>query len=162
MTDAGGFVMDRRPSAGLGCQAVDQVGVETGPEAVVYVDDGNTVGAGIHHGEQGGYPAEIGSIAHAGRHGYHRNLYQACQHAGESSFHARHGHQRSSLADGVQMGNQAVQAGHAAVPVPDYPAAQKFRCQGGLLRYVLVRGPRADDADEARRSRNRDSEPNAP
>ena len=126
MTDAGGSVMDRRPSAGPGCQAVDQVGVETGPEAVVYVDDGNTVGAGIHHGEQGGYPAEIGSIAHAGRHGYHRNLYQACQHAGESSFHARHGHQRSSLADGVQMGNQAVQAGHAAVPVPDYPAAQKF------------------------------------
>ena len=52
------------------------------------------------------------------------------------------------------MGNQAVQAGHAAVPVPDYPAAQKFRRQGGLLRYVLVRGPRADDADEARRPRN--------
>ena len=43
MTDSGGFVMDRRPSAGLGCQAVDQVGVETGPEAVVYVDDGDTV-----------------------------------------------------------------------------------------------------------------------
>ena len=52
------------------------------------------------------------------------------------------------------MGNQAVQAGHAAVPVPDYPAAQKFRRQGGLLRYGLVRGPRTDDADEARRSRN--------
>lgn len=102
----------------------------------------------------GWLPAEIGPIAHAGRYGYHRGLYQACQHAGESSFHARHGHQCSSLADRVQMGNQAVQAGHAAVPVPDYPAAQKFRRQGGLLRYVLVRGPRADDADEARRSRN--------
>lgn len=50
MADAGGSVMEgRRPrhSAGPGRQAVDQMSVESGPETVVYVDDGNTVGAGF-------------------------------------------------------------------------------------------------------------------
>ena len=67
---------------------IDQIGLVTGPEAVVNVDDGYARSTAIEHGEQGGNAAEAGTVTDAGGDGNDRTRNQSTHHAGQCAFHA--------------------------------------------------------------------------
>ena len=60
-------------------------------------------------------PPNDGAVADAGGHRDHGPIDQAADDARQRALHARHGHDGVGLAQQIAMGQQPVQAGHAAV-----------------------------------------------
>ncbi len=67
------------------------------------------------HGEERGHPLEGGAVAGAGGYGHDRCRREAADHTGQRTLHAGDHHHHVGHGQLVDLGQQPVEAGHAAV-----------------------------------------------
>ena len=117
-----------------------------GAEAVVDVDDGDAVGAGVEHAQQRRHAAKRGAVTHAGWHRHDRHADQSADHRWQSAFHARDHDERVARAQGFQVRQQAVQSGDADIVDLGDIGAHRLQTQCGFLGDRQIAGARANHA----------------
>ena len=123
------------------------MGEEGGAEAVVDVDDGDAGGAGGEHGIEGGFAMTGGAVASRGGHGDEGAGEKSAEHAGERAFHAGDSDDGGRFAEGVEMGENAVDASHPNVGDLDAGVSEELESEGGFVGNGKVGGSGGDDGD---------------
>ena len=112
---------------------VDQRSLIRRAEAIVYVDDGNTTRAAIHHSEQRRKSAKVRPVTHARGHGDNRTSGKTPHHARQRALHARNRDDHLCTGDLLTMTKQAVYARNARIVHSGHAVAQETRCQHRFL-----------------------------
>jgi hypothetical protein len=106
---------------------VDGAGNRSGAEAVVDVDHRDSARAAVQHRQEGGHPAETGSVPYAGGYGYDRDIDKACHNARQCAFHTGDYDHHTRSDEPAVLGEEAMKAGDADIDDPVYAIAHDFR-----------------------------------
>ena len=120
---------------------------EGGAEAVVDIDDGDAGGAGGKHGVEGGLPFECGSVADGGGNCDDGAREKPAEDAGEGSFHSGDGDDGGGVAEGVEVGEDAVDTCYSDVGDLNERVFEKLEGGSCFVRNREVGGSGGNDGD---------------
>lgn len=123
------------------------MGEEGGAEAVVDIDDGDAGGAGGEHGVEGCLAMAGGAVAGGGGDGDEGVGEEAAEDAGECSFHACNGDDGGGVAQGAEVGEEAMNAGDTYVGDLHELMSEKLQGEGGFVGDGEVGGAGGDNGD---------------
>ena len=125
------------------------MGKEGGTEAVVDIDDRDPGGAGGEHGVEGGLAFAGNPVAGGGGNGDERAGKEAAENTGKRAFHPCDGDDGGGLAEGVEMGEDAVDSSDANIGDLDKGVPEKLKGESGFVGDGEVGGAGGDDGNVA-------------
>jgi hypothetical protein len=129
-------------------EMIDRAGHRRRAEPVVNVDDGDSAGAAVQHGEQGSDAAETRAVADARRHGNDRRAHQPANHAWQRAFHAGDHDDHARRLKAMALGKKTMKTGDADVVQPIHGVAHDFGRDGRFLGDWYVRSSRRGHKDD--------------